>query len=274
MSDTRWNVGNAIQRRAGDAGMTLPELLIAITILGLLVAVISSALVVTLRQESSTMGRLNVARSEQSVGMWLPGDLASAGVVSVEPDWSPCGQIEVDGVWSPTGVECPPLGLPAGLNALMLGWSFKDADGNVTYTNVSYQFYQDSDGTFSMARVECVSSGGAWACERIVVLRDLSPPPGRHAVGPGGHQAVLGHRGQPASCSVGDERRRLGARRHEERQAGDRHDQRRWQLGGCRRRSQPHLDHRWRHDPSGDRRHEHGGSAIVRRGAAACAVGR
>ena len=97
--------------------MTLPELLIAITILGLLVAVISSALVVTLRQESSTMGRLNVARSEQSVGMWLPGDLASAGVVSVEPDWSPCGQIEVDGVWSPTGVECPPLGLPAGSNA-------------------------------------------------------------------------------------------------------------------------------------------------------------
>ena len=177
MSDTRSNVGNATQRRAGDAGMTLPELLIAITILGLLVAVISSALVVTLRQESSTMGRLNVARSEQSVGMWLPGDLASAGVVSVEPDWSPCGQIEVDGVWSPTGVECPPLGLPAGSNALMLGWSFKDADGNVTYTNVSYQFYQDSDGTFSMARVECVSSGGAWACEHIVVLRDLSPPP-------------------------------------------------------------------------------------------------
>ena len=60
---------------------------------------------------------------------------------------------------------------------MMLGWSFKDADGNVTYTNVSYQFYQDSDGTFSMARVECVSSGGAWACEHIVVLRDLSPPP-------------------------------------------------------------------------------------------------
>ncbi len=42
-------------------------------------------------------------------------------------------------------------GLPAGSNALMLGWSFKDADGNVTYTNVSYQFYRDSDGTFSLA---------------------------------------------------------------------------------------------------------------------------
>lgn len=157
--------------------MTLPELLIAVALLGLLIAVLSSSLVVTMRQQSSTEGRLNVARSEQSVGLWLPGDLASAGVVSVEPNWSPCSHIEVDGEWEPTGAECPPLGLPAGSNALMLGWSYKDADGNVTYTNVSYQFYQDSDGTFSLARVECVLSGGAWSCSHIVVLSQLAAPP-------------------------------------------------------------------------------------------------
>ncbi len=110
MSSSRSNVGDSTQRRAGDAGMTLPEVLIAITVLGMLMAVLSSAVVVTLRQESSTEGRLNVARSEQSIGMWLPGDLASAGVVSVEPDWSPCSQIEVDGVWEPNTVECPPPG--------------------------------------------------------------------------------------------------------------------------------------------------------------------
>jgi prepilin-type N-terminal cleavage/methylation domain-containing protein len=171
------NHGGTRRRRDGDAGMTLPEVLIAVAMLGLLVAVISGALVVTMRQQSSTEGRLNVARSEQSVGLWLPGDLASAGVVSVEPDWSPCGHIEVDGEWEATGVECPPLGLPAGSNALMLGWSYKDADGNVTYTNVSYQFYQDSDGTFSLARVECVLSGGAWSCSHLVVLSELSSPP-------------------------------------------------------------------------------------------------
>ena len=177
MSDNRSKVETSARQRAGDAGMTLPEVLIAITILGLIVGVISSALIVTLRQQDSTEGRLNVARSEQSIGLWLPGDLASAGVVSVEPDWSPCGHIEVDGEWEPTGVECPPLGIPAGSNALMLGWSYRDAFGNVTYTNVSYQFYQDTDGTFTLARVECVSSGGVWSCDHIVVLRELESPP-------------------------------------------------------------------------------------------------
>ena len=190
MSDTRSNSGSSTQRRAGDAGMTLPELLISISIMGIIIGVISSALIVTLRQQDATEGRINVARSEQSVGLWLPGDLASAGVVSVEPDWSPCGEIEVDGVWQPTGDVCPPLGLPAGSNALMLGWSYKDADGKVTYTNVSYQFYQDTDGTFSLARVECVlpdvslTSDGvpilgdaSWTCEHTVVLRELASPP-------------------------------------------------------------------------------------------------
>ncbi|HRB05249.1 MAG TPA: VWA domain-containing protein, partial [Ilumatobacteraceae bacterium] len=190
MSDTRSNVASAAQRRAGDAGMTLPEVLIAITILGIIISVISSALIVTLRQQSSTEGRLNVARSEQSIGLWLPGDLASAGVVSVEPDWSPCGNIEVDGKWEVTGAVCPPLGLPVGSSALMLGWSYKDAADNATYTNVSYQFYQDTDGTFTLSRVECVladvpldTSGKpvlgdqAWTCEHIVVLRDLEAPP-------------------------------------------------------------------------------------------------
>ncbi len=177
MSSNRSNVGGSTERRAGDAGMTLPELLIAISVLGLIVAVISSALIVTLRQQDATEGRINVARSEQSVGLWLPGDLASAGVVSVEPDWSPCGHIEVDGEWEPTSAECPPTGLPAGSNALMLGWSYKDADGNVTYTNMSYQFYQESDGTFSLARVKCVLSAGEWSCDYNVVLRDLSAPP-------------------------------------------------------------------------------------------------
>ena len=190
MSDTRSNSGSSTQRRAGDAGMTLPELLISISIMGIIIGVISSALIVTLRQQDATQGRINVARSEQSVGLWLPGDLASAGVVSVEPDWSPCGEIEVDGVWQPTGDVCPPLGLPAGSNALMLGWSYKDADGKATYTNVSYQFYQDTDGTFSLARVECVlpdvslTSDGvpilgdaSWTCEHTVVLRELASPP-------------------------------------------------------------------------------------------------
>ena len=50
-------------RRHRDAGMTLPELLVSIAIMGLIVTVLASAITVTLRQQSSTEGRLNVARS-------------------------------------------------------------------------------------------------------------------------------------------------------------------------------------------------------------------
>ena len=191
--------------------MTLPEVLIAITVLGILLATISTALIVTLRQQSSTEGRLNVARSEQSIGMWLPGDLASAAAISVEPDWTPCGHIEVDGEWVETGDVCPPSGLPAGSNALMLGWSYKDADGNVTYTNLSYYFYQDSDGTFSLA--------GGVRIDRWRV--DVQPPRGsagtggaacRHDVDPGRDQAFVGDRDQPALGCGSDERDRAGGR--------------------------------------------------------------
>jgi len=56
--------------------MTLPELLISVSIIGLIAAVLSSAIIVTFRQGDSTEGRINVARAEQSINTWLPADLA------------------------------------------------------------------------------------------------------------------------------------------------------------------------------------------------------
>lgn len=177
-----------------DRGMTLPELLIAITVLGLIVTVLASAIVVTLRQDRSTEGRFNVARAEQNIGMWLPGDLASAAAVTTDPLAMPCGRrhdatnatpaTDPEPDWVITGESCPDLGLPAGSNALLLGWSVTETDDAVTgtktytYTNVSYYFYRSSTGSYELARIECESGGSGWSCHSWVLLKDLPEPSG------------------------------------------------------------------------------------------------
>lgn len=163
-----------------DRGMTLPELLVCVTMMGLIVTVLSSAIVVTLRQQSSTEGRLNVARAEQSVGLWMPADLSSADEVDTDPGATPCG-----------ASMCQPgdIDLSRGSNVVMMTWTVdSDHNGNGLMTKVSYHF-TPTPGTdvFELWRVECVApykkeSGvpilnGGWTCNKLVALRDLQGPP-------------------------------------------------------------------------------------------------
>src|SRR5690606_35574824 len=79
--------------RHRDSGVTLPEVLIVVVVLGMIATVMSGALVMTLRQQPASLGRLNVARSEQSIGFYLPNDLASADprvATNTDPSASPC----------------------------------------------------------------------------------------------------------------------------------------------------------------------------------------
>ena len=99
-----------------DSGMTLPELLISIMVTGTLVAAMAVATTVILRQADNSEGRLNNTRSEQSVGLWMPADLASAEDVSTEPNASPC-----EPPWAPG--PCPSNVNVGGSNALLLQWN-------------------------------------------------------------------------------------------------------------------------------------------------------
>jgi len=154
-----------LNRRRGhsperDSGMTLVELVISVSLLGLITAVISTAIIVTLRQQDNTDGRLNVARAEQSISMWIPADLSSASTVDTSPAASPCRATVCDDV-------------------LMLSWTTVTAGGGSVETNVSYHFAPSPDGlTYELSRVECTSNGGGWSCSTQVVLRDLPGPPG------------------------------------------------------------------------------------------------
>lgn len=62
-----------------DDGLTLIELLVSITLTGLVIASLSGAIIVILRQQSDSGGRLNNARAENGPGLWIPGDLTCAG---------------------------------------------------------------------------------------------------------------------------------------------------------------------------------------------------
>lgn len=144
-------------RRGADRGLTLPELLIAIVVIGLVGAVVTAGVSVTLRQQQATQGRVDVARWEQNLGMWLPDDLSSASSLSDDPLASPCGG------------SCAGINMAAGSNVLFLSW--EDAG---TVTNVSYRFMRDPNSAgYGLFRVAC--TGGS--CTSARVLGDLSAPP-------------------------------------------------------------------------------------------------
>jgi prepilin-type N-terminal cleavage/methylation domain-containing protein len=160
-----------LQRRR-DAGMTLPELLIVITMMGVLSAVIGTAIVTTFRVSRSTEGRVNVARAEQNIDVWLPADLASTDVtdltlpaVDTSPTATPCG-------------NCGSIDL-SGSNALQLAWTTQIAGASAgdapieIVTRVQYQYIRVGD-EWQIQRIECV---GSEPCRMNVVLHDLDGPP-------------------------------------------------------------------------------------------------
>lgn len=153
-----------------DGGMTLVEVVVSLAIIGIVTLAISGVVVATLRQQDNTEGRLNVARAEQSIGMWFPADLASADTIDTSPSASPCGAPTCDGV-----------DLSTGSNVLLLTWTTTGPSGPST-TAVSYHFRPQRDGRgFELVRVECTSG----ACAAQQILRDLPGPPGGAEFVPG-----------------------------------------------------------------------------------------
>lgn len=151
-----------------DSGISLPEVLIGVLLTSMLIIALTSAVMVMVSQQDNTDGRLNNARSEQSVGLWMPADLASAESVDRSPGASPCG------------TSCPSTANTGGSNALMLSWSSRTAGESAavaTTTSVSYR-YVAAGSEYQLVRVECTRVGtGAYTCSTATVLHNLPAPP-------------------------------------------------------------------------------------------------
>lgn len=156
------------RRARADAGFTLPELVITVMVVGVVMATLSSVVVVVARQETASDGRLNNARSEQTLGMWMPADLASASSVDVAASASPCG------------TQCPSTSATEGSNMVMLSWQTMLAPGappTMQTTNVSYRYVQGAD-SWKMVRVQCDRpTAGNWSCTDKVVSHNIAAPP-------------------------------------------------------------------------------------------------
>jgi len=163
--------GKHLNGKHHDRGMTLPEVMISVTITGMLVASMATATSVLLAQADNSQGRISNSRSEQSVGIWMPTDLASAEVVNTDAFALPCGSV------------CPSNVNVSGSNMLMLSWTGSIAgttESIPTQTNVSYRYIQTADLEWQVIRVSCYSvDSAAPTCSQVVVLHDVSaPPPG------------------------------------------------------------------------------------------------
>ncbi len=162
---------NREERR--DEGYTLVELLVAVTLSAVLMVSLSATIVVILRQQANYSGRLNNARSENGAGLWIPGDLASAGQnVDTLPGSSPCFG------------TCPANVNVGGSNAMMLTWTSVvpntvgvPGTSTVTQTTrVSYR-YVFVGTEYELIRVQCVQADGPATCTSNVVLHNLDAPP-------------------------------------------------------------------------------------------------
>lgn len=153
MSDLR------TRRRPDDRGVTLIELLAVMLVMSLIAGVLSAVVMLVLRNEKRTGGRLARAVDQQFVTAYLPSDLASAEVVDESPGARPC-----------LGCSAP------GTNVLQLAWD--ESVGSVTTSfTVGYR-YAGAGRTWNLLRVACEQSGaGPEACDETVVARELASPP-------------------------------------------------------------------------------------------------
>jgi prepilin-type N-terminal cleavage/methylation domain-containing protein len=167
---------NNSNKNTRDRGFTLPEVLISVTLTAVLLTSLGAAIVVTLRSADNNLGRTNNARSEQNVGLWMPGDLASAETVNTDPWSNPCGDAGQ--------AACPSTLVLDGSNTLLLVWHGSEVDTSTntpvpTTTAVSYRYVQEGD-QWVLRRVQCSwrePASGTASCSSVVVLDELDPPP-------------------------------------------------------------------------------------------------
>lgn len=139
----------------GDRGFSLVELVLVISVVGVIAGTIMAGVSAVLGNEKSTMARLSEQRTIQGFATWLPADVAS----------TPPGGLTIGG---------SPVCGSGGTQVLGMQWS-ENVDGSVTTYRVSYQAV-DVNGETHVRRHVCAggttststlatdlpSMGGGW----------------------------------------------------------------------------------------------------------------
>lgn len=143
-----------------ERGLTLIELLVAVTILGLIIAAVTSSLFVGLRTTDDSAGRYAESHDAQLTQVHLPPDIQSATTVVVPP---------------PSNTSCSGVS-----NVLALQWT----EGGTTYTAAYAQVGSElrryfcaggAPGELVVAHnVQSVSASAAGSSVSVTVTESLS----------------------------------------------------------------------------------------------------
>lgn len=146
-----------MRRRPGpDAGFTLVELLVAMSVGGLVVAALGTAVLTTLLNYSASTTRMGLTHDAQLLQSWLGADVQSAGPGAGTVDMSP----------STAATGCAGSVAPGSTNVLKTTWS--DFDTGTTYA-AAYRLEPNSGGaSSSLVRYFC-TPGTTGTPSRIVV---------------------------------------------------------------------------------------------------------
>jgi len=195
--------------RSDDAGYTLPELLIAMLISGILIVSISMAFTTVLRTQGQASARLRESKDITFVQTWLPVDLSSAletfdtpsdvellaGLAGVTPPMTVV----------PTADAAPgTTGLP-GTNVITVVRPDLSAGPGVYYI-VSYRYHQ-VNGEWQISRFEIHNPGQANQVTKTVgVAHEIpAPPPGWDPSMAPTHAAVVTARNQVILRPIGED---------------------------------------------------------------------
>ena len=143
-----------------DRGMTLVELLITVTILGIIMTSLTAAMIVILRTEQPIKDNLSESKDITFLQAWIPSDLASATSRNIDP------------LYQPT----PRTTLP-GTNVLTLNRADISTSGVTTNYVVSYRYVQVRD-EWQLQRYEIRNVGLATQnITKAGVAHQLASPP-------------------------------------------------------------------------------------------------
>jgi prepilin-type N-terminal cleavage/methylation domain-containing protein len=183
-----------------DAGFTLPELLIAIMISGILTVSVSMAFTTVLRTQAQATDRLAESKDITFVQTWLPVDLSSAIETFT--------QVDEVALLAELAAFNPPMAYSAtlpGVNVMTVIRPDLEA-GSGAYYLVAYR-YHEVNGKWQLSRYEIRNPGTASEVVKMVgVAHEIpAPPPGWDGTTPPVHAVEVTSRNQVILRPIGED---------------------------------------------------------------------
>lgn len=187
--------GADCDHRRNAEGFTLPEVLVTVLLSGMLIAVLTTALMVMMRSTPEAEARLAESKDVTFLSAWLPVDLSTATGSWRDPD-----DAAVKSAMSAGGVTYNAT--LSGTNVLTL--TVPSGSGVEV---VSYRYEQEADGTWRIARYRISDPGQASESVSLVgVAYELPDPPDDWSPGEVPTHAVeVISRNQAATLPVGED---------------------------------------------------------------------